>query len=268
MTSGVVEVWRDRNILQLLVRRDLAVKYQQSVLGYLWSLLEPLTIAATYWFVFGVVYNTRTADEGMEYVLYLVSGLFAWIWFNSCISESTGALTSQSRLIQTIKVPREIFPIGRVFGKFFEFLAALPVLVVAAIIYSGSFGINLLALPVAIVFEGVLLIGLSLFFASANVLLRDVERFIRLGLRVMFYLVPVIYPLSKVQQADSIPHWVKVIYELNPLVGILEIYHTAWRTGPWPDSKLMLTAAVGSLVFLLAGWWSFHQLEPAVLKEL
>src|SRR5262245_36889480 len=148
MTSSVAAVWRHRGVLRLLVQRDLNVKYQQSVLGYLWSLIEPLAVAGTYWFVFGVLYKTKPGPGGESYILFLVSGLFAWIWVNSVLGEATTALTTQARLITTINMPREVFPIGRVLGKFFEYLAALPVLLVFAIANHADFGPYLLLLPV------------------------------------------------------------------------------------------------------------------------
>jgi ABC-2 type transport system permease protein len=267
--TAVAAVWRSRNVLGLLVRRDLNVKYQQSVLGYLWSLLEPLTVAATYWFVFGLVYDTKVApDGGGSYILFLASGLFAWIWVNAVLSGATTALTSQARLITTIRVPREVFPIGRVFGKFFEYVAALPVLLVIAIATRAEFGWSLLVLPLAIAVQGLFLVGVALILASTNVMLRDVERFVGLAQRVLFYGVPIIYPLHKVIDMERLPDWVKVVYQANPLVGIFQLHHAAWFPREFPPPPLLASSVGTSVLVFLIGWWVFHRLEPAVLKEL
>ncbi|WP_027342460.1 ABC transporter permease [Hamadaea tsunoensis] len=268
MTTSVAGVWSHRTVLRVLVQRDLAVKYQQSVLGYLWSLIEPLSMGLIYWFIFGVVYNTRGSFDGASYPLFILSGIFVWQWFSSALSESTSALTAQARLITTIKVPREIFPIGRVTGRFAEYLAGLPVLVAAAILFHGHVTWRTaVGLPLAVLMQFVLLIGVSLLLSSLNVMLRDVERFIRLAQRILIYAAPIIYPLQKVQDAD-IPHWVKVVYQMNPLVGIVQLQHAAWFPTEWPSTKLLLTSAAGCLIILFAGWWTFHRLEPSVLKEL
>jgi ABC-2 type transport system permease protein len=268
VTSSIAAVWRHRNILGLLVRRDLAVKYQQSVLGYLWSLIEPLTVAATYWFVFGVLFHTsRISRDHLPYMLFLASGLFAWIWVNGVLGEATTALTSQARLITTIRVPREVFPIGRVAGKFFEYLAALPVLVLIAVLYRGTFGVYLLLIPVAVLLQTVFLVGISLMLASLNVMLRDVEKFVRLVQRVLFYALPIVYPLTLVTSSSQIPGWVKAAYQADPLVGVFELHHSAW-TGILPSGQLIWVSAVGCVAMLLGGWWVFRSLEPAVLKEL
>jgi ABC-2 type transport system permease protein len=270
MTTAVADVWSHRNALWLLVRRDLAVKYQSSVLGYFWSLIEPLAMGGIYWFVFGVLYgtNNRHGPTAHTYPLFLVTGVFAWQWINSGISEATTALTGQARLITTMKVPREVFPFGRVIGRFAEYVAGLPVLVVLALYFGQlSFGGHLLALPLAIVILLVLLVGISLLLSSLNVLLRDIDKFMRLVTRVLFYATPIIYPLSLVRESNM-PHWVKIAYELNPLVGILQLFQSVWYPELFPDAGLLASSVIGSLVVLLAGFWVFRRLEPAVLKEL
>jgi ABC-2 type transport system permease protein len=267
VTSGVVAVWGHRNVLRLLVQRDLTVKYQQSVLGYFWSLIEPLAMGLIYWFVFGVLYGAKESPDGPPYAMFILSGIFAWMWMSTAMSEATGALTGQARLITTMKVPREVFPIGRVLGRFAEFIAGLPILVGAALLLGAPFTWYMLALPLAIVMQGALLIGLSLLLSSWNVLLRDVERFVRLAQRVLFYAAPIIYPLALVHSAD-VPEWVKVVYEINPLTGIFQLHHAAWGYPSEFSWTLTAISAAGCLITLVGGWWVFRRLEPAVLKEL
>ncbi|TDC33321.1 ABC transporter permease [Micromonospora sp. 15K316] len=275
MTSGVAALWSHRNSLRILVKRDLAVKYQQSLLGYVWSLIEPLGMGAIYWFVFGVLYSRDTGrhlgEAAESYPLFLITGIFAWMWTSSALSEATNALTGQARLITTMNVPRQVFPIGRVTGRFAEYLAGLPVLVAVAVAYAVhgrvDLGWSLLALPLAVLVQGTLLVGLALLLSAFNVLMRDVERFMRLIIRVLFYATPIIYPLSLVRDSD-LPGWIKLGYELNPLVGIFQLHHSIWYADEFPDARLLGTTVAGSLLVLAAGWWSFRRLEPAVLKEL
>jgi ABC-2 type transport system permease protein len=275
VTSGVGALWSHRDALRLLVRRDLAVKYQQSVLGYLWSLIEPLGYGAIYFFVFGVLYSRDTTrhlgDAADSYPLFLVTGVFAWMWTSSALGEAANALTGQARLITTMNMPRQLFPIGRVVGRVAEYLAGLPILVAVAVAYAVNgrvdLGWSVLVLPLAIAVQGALLVGLALLLSAVNVLMRDVERFMRLVIRVLFYATPIIYPLSLVRDSD-LPGWVKVSYELNPLVGIFQLHHAVWYPDEFPDARLLATTVAGSLLVLAAGWWAFRRLEPAVLKEL
>nr|WP_204341820.1 ABC transporter permease [Micromonospora terminaliae] len=261
--------------MRILVRRDLAVKYQQSVLGYLWSLIEPLGMGLIYWFVFGVLYSGATrrhlGDAAGSYPLFLITGIFAWMWASSALSEATNALTGQARLITTMNLPRQVFPIGRVTGRFAEYVAGLPILVAIAILYAthGRIhpGWNLLALPLAVAVQFVLLMGLALLLSAGNVLMRDIERFMRLIIRVLFYATPIIYPLNLVRDS-GMPAWLKIAYELNPLVGIFQLHHAIWYPDEFPDARLLTVSVAGSLLVFAVGWWSFRRLEPAVLKEL
>ncbi|HEY8473030.1 MAG TPA: ABC transporter permease [Natronosporangium sp.] len=277
MTSSVVELWRSRNVLRFLVRRDLAIKYQQSVLGYLWSLIEPLMMGAIYWFVFGFLYGssrTTPGGEGPPYIVYLMSGIFAFMWVTGVLSEATGALTGQKALITTMNVPREVFPIGRVFARFWEFAAGLPILLLIVLILNAvsppdqqaKFGWSLLAIPLAVLLQGIFLIGIALLLSSVNVMLRDVERFMRLVQRFIFYGTPIIYPLARVEENLGTPGiW---IYKSNPLVGIFELHHAAWYPQTFPSATLLTVCVTGCLVTFILGWLVFRRLEPAVLKEL
>lgn len=255
-------------MLSVLVRRDLAVKYQQSVLGYLWSLIEPMTMALIYWFIFGLLFDTQIAGGG-SYPMFLISGIFAWAWFNSAINESTSALTSQSLLVTTINLPREMFPLGKVLGRFAEFVAGIPILLGAAYLFHAPITWRtLVALPLAVILQFALLAGIALLLSAATVMLRDVERFVRLVVRVLFYAAPIIYPLSQVQGSETLPDWAKKLYVADPLVGIFQLHHAAWFPEEFPSAGLLVTTFVGCALVLLAGILVFRRLEPSVLKEL
>ena len=272
MTASAVEVWRSRHVLGYLVRRDLALKYQQSFMGYLWSLLEPLGIGAIYYFIFIVVIGraSQLADPALEnqYILYLMSGIFSYMWTAGTLTQATGALTAQKALITTMKVPREVFPVGKVFARSAEFLAGLPILALIAIWVGAPFTWRLLLIPVAMAVQAIFLIGVALALSSLNVMMRDIERFMSMISRLVFYSAPVLYPLALVEATDRLPQWAKVIYMANPLVGIIELHHSVWFAGLLPSTGLLVTCLTGCLATLLAGWLVFRRLEPALLKEL
>lgn len=267
-TTGIAALWRHRRTLLVLVQRDLAVKYQKTVMGYMWSLIEPLCMALIYWVVFGVLMGRDDVD-GASFALYVVSGIFAWLWASHAMTESTTSLSSQSALITTMKVPREVFPVARVFARLAEFAAGVPIIVAFALVFGGpeTWGWNLLLLPVVLVLQAVLLIGISFFLASLNVLYRDVQRFMRMALRIMFYAAPTVYPFDRVIEA-SVPDWLKVVYNANPFVGVIRLQHGVWIPGEIPGWRVVAYCAVVSLAILFVGRWLFLRLEPAVLKEL
>lgn len=272
MASNTVGVWRSRNVLWFLVRRDLALKYQQSFMGYLWSLIEPIGIGLIYYFVFIVVIGRggRLAGEipQNQYILYLMAGIFSYMWTAGVLNQATKALTGQKALITTMWVPREVFPIGRVFARSAEFLAGIPILLAIALWVGAPLTWRLLLLPVAVLVQALFLIGIALILSSLNVMMRDIERFMSMISRLVFYSSPVLYPLAMVYEADQLPGWLKTVYLANPLVGIVELHHAAWFPHIFPSLGLLTGCLAGCLVTLMAGWLLFRRLEPAVLKEL
>ncbi|MDS1269740.1 ABC transporter permease [Lipingzhangella sp. LS1_29] len=272
----MLAVWENRRVVSLLVRRDLKVKYQQSVLGYAWSLLEPLAMAGVYLFVFGIILQ---ADRGMPdgapggFVLFLVSGILAWQSFGQSLNEAPKAMITHSKLITTMKVPREIFPLATVTAKFVEYLFSLPVLVIFVIALGGQWTFTgiLVWLPLALVTQFVFTLGMTFLLSSVNVLVRDIERVVRILNRVLFYGSAVIYPAALVLEETHVPEWFKVVYQLNPLLGIFEMHRAVWFA-EFPEltpGLIALSSAVGgALLILLVGYLTFRRLETSVLKEL
>lgn len=275
MTVEVGAMWRQKSVMWMLVRRDLAVKYQSSMLGYLWSLIDPLMQALIYWFIFGVLYGRGDPYHVLgaaSYPLYIVSGIFSWMWISAGISESAHALTSQARLITTMRVRREIFPISKVFARSVEFVAGIPIVALFAVFFGGHFSWRLALIPLSMLIQGVLLIGVALLLSPLNVLFRDIQRMTRLVVRILMYSAPIIYPLARVTgtatKESPVPDWVATVYQLNPIVGIIELQHAAWIPTLMPGAQLVITSAAGSLIVFIIGWWVFRKSEPAVLKEL
>jgi len=272
VTASAVGLWHARHVLWYLVRRDLALKYQQSFMGYLWSLLEPLGIGLIYYFVFIVVIGRDGAFAGTippgQYILYLMSGIFSYMWTSGVLNQATGALTGQKALITTMRVPREVFPIGRVIARSAEFLAGLPILALIAIWVGAPFTPWLLVIPLAMLTQAVFLTGVALALSSLNVMLRDIERFMSMIGRLIFYSSPILYPLALVETADRLPEWAKAVYMANPLVGIVELHHAAWFPSVAPTPGLLATCVTGCVATLALGWLVFRRLESAVLKEL
>lgn len=239
--------------------RDLKVRYSSSALGYLWSVLEPLLLAGIYWFVFTQVF-TRTVGEE-PYLVFLLAGLLPWTWFNGAVIDSARALHSEAKLVRSTNVPREVWVVRVVLSKGVEFLLSLPVLLLFALLHSVPIGWGLLLLVPAVLIQGVLLFGLGLLLAPLVVLVRDLERIVRIALRLGFYASPVIFAVSDVPDPWS------SLFALNPLAGIFELNRAGFFPGQvdWSHVAVSGGAAVG---VLLVGWAVFARLERTVLKEI
>ncbi|HEU5127463.1 MAG TPA: ABC transporter permease [Glycomyces sp.] len=269
LTTGFTALLRHRHALSVLVKRDLAVKYQSTVMGYVWSLIEPLGLAAIYWFVFGVLFS-RQGDlpEGVGFPLFIISGIFAWQWFTSALGEGTKSLGGQSALITVMKVPREVFPVSKVFARFAEYVVGFPIIIAMAILYGGVFGINLLWLIPAILVQAMLLTGIVFILAGLNVLYKDVQRFLSLVTRILFYSSAIIFPVTRVAEELKDHELIYRIYSMNPLVGIFQMHRAVWIPSFQPDLYQLGSAVGFAVFFLFFGRWIFYRLEPRVLKAL
>ncbi len=253
-----------RNVLETLVVRDLRVRYSQSVLGYVWTILDPLLMSLIYFLVF--VYIFKRGDVGHKpYFLFLIVGLLSWQWFSGTVSDTSRALIQESKLVRSTNLPREVWVVRVVLSKGVEYLFSLPVLAFFLVIYliRGDAHVNiwLLLFPVGIVVQFVALVGLGLLLAPVTALVSDTQRVIRIALRMLFYATPVIYA------AQLVPAPYDMITWLNPMTGILEMMRAGFFDQPisWPP---IVASIVVSVLLLLLGTTVFSRLERAVLKEI
>jgi ABC-2 type transport system permease protein len=260
------ELTARRRVLWLLVVRDLKVRYSSSVLGYLWTVIDPLLMSTVYWFVFGVVFGGARAGVGLKpYVLYLVIGVLAWQWFAGGVNDTTRALQQESKLIRSTSLPREIWVLKIVGAKGVEFVLALPVVLLFMVVYRHPPTWNALwCWPLAVVLQATLISGLGLALSAVTVLMTDLKRVVRIVVMMLFYLTPVVYSVNRIPNR----YHAREVLVFNPMSGILDLY----RRGVFPDTgngwHVPLIGAGMTVLVLLAGIAVFHRLERAVLKEI
>lgn len=250
--------------LWLLSARDLKVRYSTSALGYLWSVLDPLVMSAIYWFVFTQVFQRSVGHE--PYIVFLITALLPWVWFNAAVSDFTRAFNKDARLVRSTAIPRSIWVNRIVLSKGIEFLCSLPVLalfVVVAAFTTTPVELNwgLLLFPVAVLLQAVLLVGLGLLVAPLCVIWTDLERTTKLILRALFYASPIIYGVS------DLPGVFETLAAFNPLSGIFALYRVGFFAEEW-DPWVIGVGAVMSFGFLALGMLVFRRLERPLLKEL
>jgi len=268
VTSAVVEVRttvrstgfkRYRETLWLLTARDLRVRYSTSALGYFWSILDPLVMAGIYWFVFTQVFKRDVGEE--PYIVFLLSALLPWMWFNGAVSDSTRAFLREAKLVRSTNIPRTIW-VGRlVLSKGIEYLFSLPVLAVFAILGGASLTGWIVLFPLALLIQTILTVGIGLIVAPLVVFFRDIERAVKLMLRFLFYASPIVYSASDLPQ--SLHAW----SALNPLTGLFALYRSMFfeRELDW---FLVGGSIVVSVALLLVGLLVFSRSERALLKEI
>ena len=250
---------RYRHSLWLLTQRDLRVRYSTSVLGYFWSILDPLVMAGIYWFVFTQVFERTVGND--PYIVFLLSALLPWMWFNGAIADCTRAFLREAKLIRSTRIPRTIWVNRLVLSKGIEFLASVPVLVIFAVAYGAPVTMGVFLFPLAIILQTVLTAGVGLLVAPLVVFFRDLERAIKLVLRFLFYASPIIYATS------DLPSQLHFWAAFNPLSGLFSLYRAAF----FPEQLDWFVVGVSiliSFVFLALGLVVFARTERAVLKEI
>jgi ABC-2 type transport system permease protein len=250
-----------RRILQLMVRRDLKVRYAGSSLGYVWTVLDPLLTAAVYWFLFTKIFHRTAGPQFSPYMLYLVTGQLPWFWFTSAISAGARSLRSEAQMVRSTNVPRELWIIRSILSKGVEYFFGLPVLALFALAYMKEPSWKVVFLPIAWVVEFAILLGLGLILAPLTVLLRDLDRVIPIVLRLLYFCSPVLYSVTR------LPKSYQFIYSFNPTVGFLEVSHATF----FPEAmrwSYVWHSAIWAVIFLAIGFFVFTRLERTVLKEI
>lgn len=256
-----------RNVLWTLVIRDLRVRYSRSVLGYVWTILDPLLMSLIYFVIFVYVFQRKALGHD-PYFLFLIAGLLPWQWFSGVVTESSRALIQEARLVRSTNLPREIWVARVVLSKGIEYVLSLPVLFFFTFVYliAGKTHLNgwLVLFPLGIVVQFVYLIGIGLILAPVTALVTDMQRVIRIILRMLFYITPVIYSSRLVPKPYDMLTW------LNPMTGVLEMM----RAGFFKHNKIPIqwdaigVGVVVTVVTLFIGFEVFARLERAVLKEI
>ena len=203
MFRVVLQLFRFRGLLATLTSRELKARYRGSVLGFLWSLANPLLLLAVYTFVFSIVFKPDSRGGMNPYALFLVSGLFPWIWTAASLLEGSMSLIANSGLIRKAVFPAELLPMVSVLSNLVHFLFALPI-VIAAILAGRILGfpvggISIVALPAVILLHLPMAAGLALGVAALTVHFKDVRDLLANLLTLLFFLTPILFSLDSIR---------------------------------------------------------------------
>jgi ABC-type polysaccharide/polyol phosphate export permease len=241
------ELWRYRDLLQLLVVNRIKTRYKRSVLGVVWTLLNPLLNTLVLTIAFSQIFRFNVPN----YAIYILSGLLFWNFFAQSTNDAMETLVWGSNLLKRIYIPRTIFAVAVVGNGLINYLLALIPLGVVMLILRHPFTVNLLALPLAIIILGMFTLGFGLLLSTVAVFFVDMVYIFNVLLSVWFYLTPIIYPLS------ILPERFLPLFRLNPLVHLLQIFRSLIYEGTMPSLTLWGLAFTLGLVTLIAGWVIF-----------
>jgi lipopolysaccharide transport system permease protein len=257
---GIPDAWQHRTLFQFLVARDLKGRYRGTALGWLWILVRPLLEMLTYLTVFGYIIGVRTAD--IPYPLHIYSGLVAWLFFSGCVLTAAGSLTANRGLMSKVFFPRLIIPLVSIGAGIIDLLVAGTLVVVLALAYRVSPGMNVVALPAFLLLLVVFTMGVGLLLASASVDSPDLLLAAPVVLRVWMYLSPIAYPVSLV------PERFRELYMLNPFTVIIEGLRASVAGIGFPSGRSLFYVSALSALLLLLGLWRFRRTEQRMVDFL
>lgn len=270
--SSVRDLWGARELIGLLVRRELRARYKNSSLGFVWSLFKPIAQLAIYFVVIGQF--LQLARDIPDFAIFIFAGLTVWGLFNEVVSGGTGSIVANSGLVKKVYLPREVFPLSTVGAGLFNFGIQFTVLVVGTVV-AGAFPAwsNVLYVPLGLALVVTFSTALAIFLSALNVYLRDIQHLVEIVMLILFWASPIIYSFKFVT-ANLGGGLLEEIYLANPVtLGVLAFQRGMWVGGadePFP-SDLGTRLVVATLVSFLLLWVAqrmFARLEGNFAQEL
>jgi lipopolysaccharide transport system permease protein len=246
-------LYQAKDLLWSWTGRNIRARYQQSALGWLWAIFQPAAQVVIFSIIFTLVVPVDTGD--IPYPIFSYVAIVPWTLLASSLTEMSQTIVVNMELVTKIYFPREVLPIAAMSARLMDFGVAAGLLVIMMLFYQVPvFLPGLLFLPLILAIQLVLMLGLGFAGAAANVFFRDVQSLLVLGIQLWFYASPIIYPVSMV------PEYLRPLYFLNPMAGVLEAYRDVLLNGQLPGSYLISSALVSLVIFGL-GTWFFKRVE-------
>jgi lipopolysaccharide transport system permease protein len=247
------ELWRYRDLLLILIERDVKLRYKQTALGVLWVVIQPLVAAGIFTVIFGLF--ARLPSGGMPYLLFNFAGLVAWSYFAGALQRASGSLVSNSQLISKVYFPRLLIPLAHTLAVLMDFAVMLVLLFVLMAFYHVWPTWRLATLPLFLLLGTLAATGVSLWLSALSVKYRDFMYALPFLIQVWMYATPIVYA------ASMIPARWRPLYAVNPLVGFVEGFRWSTLGQSAMDSRMLLFSAVISLALFVGGAFFFRRTE-------
>lgn len=251
--------WQHRIDLTIgLVNRDLKVRYKGSLLGIAWGLVTPLAQSLVLLLVFRGVVRIQIH----HYASYVFSGVLAWNWFQSSLHSASTSLLDGRGLLRRPGFPAAVLPAATVIGHFVHYLLALPILLLVLVWDGVGVKPSVLLLPLVLLVQFALTLGIALLVSVGQVIFRDTQQFLSLGLLLTFYLTPVFY------EASAVPEGYRWIFSMNPLVHLLDAHRSIWLAGEAPSLASFVPLASASILLIFVAYLVLSSLQHRLAEEL
>ena len=267
MFKEFIRVFAYREMLFNSVRKELRARYKGSVLGFLWTFVNPLLQLLIYTLVFNKILGVQPVGD-VNFSIVLFVALVPWNCVSATIQQSTNVILANANLIKKVYFPRLILPLSLTLTNVVNML--LTFVIVFIVVFAGGFTPSLayLALPIMIFEVFLLCYSVSVFLSGITVYFRDLEHIIAVFVQLWFYLTPIVYPAKEMVLDKPMQQWMKTLYCLNPAYGIVEGFRDIFIYGRFPDSGLVLSTCGISLVILVAALAVFNRCQRRFAEEI
>lgn len=264
MINELKEIYAYREMIFSLVRKDLRGRYKGSILGFLWTFINPLLQLVVFTLVFSII--MRAGYE--QYYLFLFVALVPWMFFASSVQDGSTSILREKDMVKKIYFPREVLPIATVTSSFVNML--LTFIVIFAALLIGGRGLNpvaLICLPVVMIVQYILCMGIAMIVAALTVYFRDLQYILGILVMALQYLTPVMYGMDMVEGKENVPEFLIFLFKLNPMTTVINIYRQILYYKEVPNLTTLLVALVLGLLAIVIGGVLFKKLQKGFAEN-
>ncbi len=236
--------WQWAELLYLLVLKELKVRYKRSIMGYLWAIANPFVFAIVYWIAFKFIMRVQMEN----YTIYILTGMFPWRWLSQAVTQGTECFTHNLSLVRRVAIPKLILPLSHVLEEMVHFIFAIPVILFFIVISGERLDLFdlLWQLPLLLILQACFIFPLTIIGGVCNVYVRDIQYLTGILFSVLFFITPMVYPLSMV------PEQYQHYFKLNPAYWLIDSWHRIFSGQTLPLENLVNLLGIITLFSLLA----------------
>jgi lipopolysaccharide transport system permease protein len=246
------ELWEYRDLFFFLTWRDIKVLYAQTILGFIWAILQPLLQILIFTVIFGKV--ARLSTDGIPYFLFSTVAVIPWNYMSQAMSQSSESLVTYQMMLGKIYFPRLVFPLTPVLARLLDFAISIIIILFVMLFYKIHPSWNLLLFPIFLIMMMTIPAGIGMWLSALAIRFRDVRFAMPFVVRMLVYTAPIVY------SASTIPEKYRIVYSLNPIVGVIEGYRACLLGTPMPW-LFIVPGIITSLLLLISGAMYFRKME-------
>jgi len=225
--SIISEIWKRRDLVRELVVKDLKLRYSRPMLGFFWAFVLPFSMTLVFYLFFSIILKTKV--EEAPFLVYLMSAIFPWRFFQDSLSAATSSLMDNKNLLREARFPAYFIPVSIVLANAINFLPSLAILITAVLIFMKGVPLFIVFLPLVFIVHALITAGLAIILSLVYLKWRDVKFILEVVLLLIFYLSPTVYSLSLMKAV--LPAWIFGLFVFNPFTGILNLYRLTLLNG-------------------------------------